>query len=63
MSDRAKQIEAALIENPFLTSRQIGDRLGVTGTTVRSTVKHRLGMGLDDLRLEVFEGYYRRIEE
>lgn len=63
MSALAKKIEAALIENPFATSRQIAGRLGVTPDTVRTTVHYRLGMSLNELRAEVFEGYWQRIPE
>lgn len=63
MSDLARRIEAVLIENPFATSRQIADCLGVTSGTIRTSVKYRLGMTFSELRAEVFEGYWQRIPE
>ena len=61
MSARLKQIEAELIKDPFLTSRQIGARIGTTAVVVRSTVQKRAGVTLNELRQEVFDGYWQRV--
>jgi hypothetical protein len=60
--NRAQQVEAELIRDPLQTATEVGKRLGVTSNAVRSIVQHKFGQSFGDLKREVFEGYYQRIE-
>jgi hypothetical protein len=59
---RPQQIEAELIRDPLQSATEVGKRLGVTSNAVRSAVQNKLGMSFGDLKREVFQGYYQRID-
>lgn len=61
-SDRVERIEAMLIEDPALESKEVAKALGTTSSAVGQALRIS-GTTMRDLRREVISGYYQRIPE
>ncbi|GLQ20375.1 hypothetical protein ACFFUB_02480 [Algimonas porphyrae] len=61
--NRAQQVQMVLIENPLMTSSDVGRMLNISSNAVRSGVQATWGISFGDLRREVFEGHWQRINQ